>query len=99
MSLSGGRFVLGVGAGWARQEFDALGVPFAERGRLTDECLQVLRDQEPEGKADGMEPAPVWVGGNSAAAIRRTVRWGDAWHPRAAWQALTAVATQWRTSP
>ena len=31
--LSGGRFVLGVGAGWARQEFEALGVPFAARGR------------------------------------------------------------------
>jgi alkanesulfonate monooxygenase SsuD/methylene tetrahydromethanopterin reductase-like flavin-dependent oxidoreductase (luciferase family) len=33
--LSGGRLVLGVGVGWARQEFDALGVPFRERGRLT----------------------------------------------------------------
>ena len=38
--LSGGRFVLGVGAGWARQEFDALGVPFTARGRLTDEYLE-----------------------------------------------------------
>ena len=42
--LSGGRFVLGVGVGWARQEFDALGVPFTARGRLTDECLETLRE-------------------------------------------------------
>ncbi|GGQ59231.1 hypothetical protein GCM10010216_21540 [Streptomyces flaveolus] len=41
--LSGGRFVLGAGVGWARQEFEALGVPFTARGRLTDECLGILR--------------------------------------------------------
>ena len=37
--LSGGRFVLGVGTGWARQEYAALGVPFEQRGRLTDAYL------------------------------------------------------------
>jgi alkanesulfonate monooxygenase SsuD/methylene tetrahydromethanopterin reductase-like flavin-dependent oxidoreductase (luciferase family) len=74
--LSGGRLVLGVGAGGARQEFDALGIPFAERGRLTDECLVALRE------AWGADSAiPIWVGGNSRAAIRRAVRFGDAWHP------------------
>lgn len=41
--LSGGRLVLGVGVGWARQEYDALGVPFARRGDLTDEYLTVLK--------------------------------------------------------
>ncbi|MFD7832553.1 TIGR03619 family F420-dependent LLM class oxidoreductase [Kitasatospora sp. NPDC059803] len=86
--LSGGRFVLGVGVGWARQEFDALGVPFAARGRLTDEYLGVLRDAwRPETPGAGMgtgghaAPTPVWVGGHSEAAIRRAVRFGDAWHP------------------
>ena len=34
--LSEGRLVLGVGVGWARQEYEALGVPFSARGRLTD---------------------------------------------------------------
>ena len=34
--LSGGRLVLGVGVGWARQEFAALDVEFGRRGRLTD---------------------------------------------------------------
>src|SRR6058998_760215 len=30
--LSGGRFIFGVGVGWAKQEFDALGIPFNRRG-------------------------------------------------------------------
>lgn len=40
--LSGGRLILGVGVGWARQEFEALGVPFERRGALTDEYLRVI---------------------------------------------------------
>jgi len=42
--LSGGRLVVGVGAGWLQEEFDALGVPFAERGTRTDEGLRVIRN-------------------------------------------------------
>ena len=41
--LSGGRLVLGVASGWARQEFEALGVPFEQRSRLTDELLRTVR--------------------------------------------------------
>ena len=41
--LSGGRLVLGVGVGWAVQEFDALGVPFRQRGKLTDDYLRAVR--------------------------------------------------------
>jgi probable F420-dependent oxidoreductase len=41
--LSGGRFVLGVGAGWMREEFATLGLDPAERGARTDEYIQVLR--------------------------------------------------------
>ncbi|MEU9131875.1 LLM class flavin-dependent oxidoreductase [Kitasatospora sp. NPDC048540] len=77
--LSGGRLVLGVGVGWARQEFEALGVPFAERGRLTDESLTVLRDTWRTEADDAT--IPLWIGGHSAAALRRTARFGDAWHP------------------
>ncbi|RKE19185.1 LLM class flavin-dependent oxidoreductase [Streptomyces sp. TLI_171] len=75
--LSGGRLVLGVGTGWARQEFEALGVPFADRGRLADACLRALRADRPAGAAG----VPVWVGGHSPAALRRAARFGDAWHP------------------
>lgn len=42
-ALSGGRLVLAVGVGWLKEEFDALGVPFAERGRRTDEYLAICR--------------------------------------------------------
>ncbi|WP_369234516.1 LLM class flavin-dependent oxidoreductase [Streptomyces sp. R21] len=79
--LSGGRLVLGVGVGWARKEFDALGVPFTARGRLTDEHLVTLRKAWREEADEHTAPIPVWVGGNSEAAIRRAIRFGDAWHP------------------
>jgi probable F420-dependent oxidoreductase len=41
--LSGGRLQLGIGVGWLEEEFDALGVPFAERGARTDEHVEVMR--------------------------------------------------------
>ncbi len=41
--LSGGRAMLGVGAGWLEEEFDALGVPFAARGRRLDSYIGALR--------------------------------------------------------
>ncbi|HEY8449827.1 MAG TPA: LLM class F420-dependent oxidoreductase [Bacillota bacterium] len=41
--ITGGRFIFGVGAGWAEQEFAALGVPFDDRGKITDEYLQVMK--------------------------------------------------------
>ena len=40
--LSGGRFILGVGVGWAQQEFDALRVPFRQRGAITNEYLEAI---------------------------------------------------------
>ena len=41
--LSEGRVILGVGAGWMEKEFEALGVPFSERGAITDEYLEILK--------------------------------------------------------
>ncbi len=68
--LSGGRLVVGIGAGWLQAEFDAVvGTPFAERGRVTDEYLSTFRtlwtEEAPHGdgtwiKFDGIifEPKP-----------------------------------------
>jgi probable F420-dependent oxidoreductase len=42
-SLSGGRFALGIGIGWSREEFDALGVPFERRGARTAEYVDAIR--------------------------------------------------------
>ena len=41
--LSGGRVELGIGVGWLEEEFDAIGVPFADRGKRTDEHVAALR--------------------------------------------------------
>jgi probable F420-dependent oxidoreductase len=79
--LSGGRLVLGVGVGWARDEFAALGVPFRDRGRLTDEHLLAIRAAWQDAGDYRGGQIPLWIGGNSDAALRRAVRLGDAWHP------------------
>jgi hypothetical protein len=42
--FSGGRFVFGVGVGWSEPEFAALGVPFGQRGAITDEYLAAITE-------------------------------------------------------
>jgi probable F420-dependent oxidoreductase len=42
-AMSQGRLILGVGVGWLEEEFDAIGVPFAERGKRTDEYVEAMR--------------------------------------------------------
>jgi alkanesulfonate monooxygenase SsuD/methylene tetrahydromethanopterin reductase-like flavin-dependent oxidoreductase (luciferase family) len=89
--LSGERLVLGVGVGWARQEFAALGVPFHRRGKLTDELITVMREAwRDAGYRAGY--IPIWVGGHSDGAMRRAVRLGDAWH------SLRQTPEGWRES-
>lgn len=90
--LSDGRLTLGVGAGWMREEFDAVGVDFERRGTRMSEAITVLRtlwQQGPVEHSGGlfsfppvlMEPVPpripIAVGGASDAALRRTARLGD----------------------
>lgn len=42
-AMSDGRLLLGIGVGWLKEEFDAIGVPFAERAPRTDEAIDVMR--------------------------------------------------------
>jgi probable F420-dependent oxidoreductase len=85
--LSDGRLVLGVGVGWLEHEFAAVGVPYRERGRRTDEAIAVLKAAcGPDGAGFLPKPVqrphpPLWIGGRSAAAVKRAARAGDAWHP------------------
>ncbi|WIX85142.1 LLM class flavin-dependent oxidoreductase [Amycolatopsis sp. DG1A-15b] len=79
--LSGGRLVLGAGIGWAKQEFDALGVPFEQRGKLTSEYLRTIRAAWAERDDYRVDPIPLWLGGHSDAGLRRALELGDAWHP------------------
>ncbi|HET6710300.1 LLM class flavin-dependent oxidoreductase [Amycolatopsis sp.] len=80
-ALSGGRFVLGAGIGWAKQEYDALGVPFEQRGKLTTEYLRTIRAAWADHDDYRAGPIPLWLGGHSDAGLRRALELGDAWHP------------------
>src|ERR1700735_3238868 len=79
--LSGGRLVLGVGVGWAVQEFDALGVPFRQRGKLTDDYIRAVRAAWADEQDYRGGRIPIWVGGNSDAGLRRAVLLGEGRHP------------------
>lgn len=50
-ALSGGRMILGVGVGWLQEEFDALGVPFDDRGRRHDDYVEAMRALWTQDKA------------------------------------------------
>ncbi|MEO5901158.1 MAG: LLM class F420-dependent oxidoreductase [Ilumatobacteraceae bacterium] len=50
-ALSGGRMVLGVGVGWLEEEFEALGIPFADRGRRLDDYIEAMRALWTQDKA------------------------------------------------
>ena len=97
--LTNGRVICGVGVGWLEKEFDTLRVPYADRGPMSDECLEVMRclwtEDEPEYHGrffdfDGIQMypkpvqkpyIPIWVGGHTGRALRRTAKYGDTWHP------------------
>jgi probable F420-dependent oxidoreductase len=97
--LSEGRLVLGCGAGWMKEEFEALGAEdFDARGDVTDDYIRVFRElwQEAEPHHDSpyasfsnivFEPKPtngtipIWIGGESPRALRRTAELGDGWYP------------------
>ena len=49
--MSRGRVMLGVGVGWLREEFDAIGVPFEQRGKRTDEYIAAMRTLWTEDRA------------------------------------------------
>lgn len=91
---SGGRLMLGIGAGWLVEEFAALDVPYDERyGRLV-ETIEILRSAWASGPFDyhgkhfSFDPiqltvrpvhVPLIMGGNTPRALRRAALMGDGW--------------------
>lgn len=41
--VSGGRYIFGIGVGWDTEEFEDLGLPFRDRGRMSDEYLRIIK--------------------------------------------------------
>ena len=60
--MSGGRFMFGVGIGWLREEFDAMGVPFERRGARFDDYLQALRKVWAGGVVEHQSDFISWSG-------------------------------------
>jgi len=99
--ISGGRFQLGLGAGWNREEMRNHGVDPKTRGALMAEQLAALKQiwtqeqAEFHGKYVDFDPIftwpkpvqrphlPIYIGGESPAALDRLAKYGDAWLPRA----------------
>lgn len=97
--LSSGRIDVAFGVGWLEGEFEMLGVPFHERGRMADEYLAAIIElwtqESPsfEGKYVSFkniafEPKPfqkphipIWMGGDSDAALKRAARFASGWIP------------------
>ena len=97
--LSSGRVLATFGVGWLAREFELLGVPFRERGRMADEYLGAMialwtrdnpafegryvafRDVAFEPKPVQKPHPPIWVGGDSDAALRRAARFASGWWP------------------
>jgi alkanesulfonate monooxygenase SsuD/methylene tetrahydromethanopterin reductase-like flavin-dependent oxidoreductase (luciferase family) len=93
--VSGGRFSLGVGSGWWQEEFDNLGVPFAERGGRYDEALRLLPKLFAGEVVQNAGPyfpfaalkltdcpvrIPLVFGGTRGRALARAAQSGDGWY-------------------
>lgn len=94
-NLSNNRFGFGVGIGWAPEEFEWCGQPYARRGARVDEMIEVIKlvlgggmvefhgefyDFEPLQMSPAPGgPVPFYIGGHTEAALRRAARVGDGW--------------------
>ena len=87
--ISNGRFTMGIGVGAREDDYHAAGAAFEDRGKRTDEALDIIHrawaGELVEGAKKPVSPTPVdgtvpiIVGGTSDAAVRRAARWGVGW--------------------
>nr|WP_228804733.1 TIGR03619 family F420-dependent LLM class oxidoreductase [Nocardia higoensis] len=94
-NLSNNRFGFGVGIGWAPEEFEWCGQPYARRGARVDEMIEVIKLALGGGMVEfhgefydfdelqispaPSEPVPFYIGGHTDVALRRAARVGDGW--------------------
>jgi alkanesulfonate monooxygenase SsuD/methylene tetrahydromethanopterin reductase-like flavin-dependent oxidoreductase (luciferase family) len=111
-AMSGGRLTLGLGVGGRADDFAVMGKEMAHRGRDMDEALDVMRrvwgGEHLAGSDFRIGPPPaspggvkLLIGGNSDAAVRRTVEYGQGWiagggGPDAAAPMITKVRQAWQ---
>jgi len=94
-NLTGNRFGFGVGIGWAPEEFEWCGAPYAKRGKRVDEMIDVIKLVLGGGMVEfhgdffdfdrlqmspaPSRPVPFYVGGHTEVALKRAARIGDGW--------------------
>jgi alkanesulfonate monooxygenase SsuD/methylene tetrahydromethanopterin reductase-like flavin-dependent oxidoreductase (luciferase family) len=88
-AISDGRLTLGVGVGGREDDYTVTGTTFEDRGKRADEMLETMRTAwRGEPVAGSLGPVvpdlpgakvPLLIGGNGAAAVRRTVEYGVGW--------------------
>jgi probable F420-dependent oxidoreductase len=95
--LSNNRLRLGIGTGWNKVEYDALGVPFEQRGKRQEEQVELLRRLWTEDSLDyagefhrvelaSINPRPsamipIWFGGGVKKVLTRAATLGEGWMP------------------
>ncbi|WP_167097384.1 TIGR03619 family F420-dependent LLM class oxidoreductase [Mycobacterium sp. DL592] len=94
-NLTKNRFGFGVGIGWAPEEFEWCGVPYAKRGKRIDEMIEVIKMVLAGGMVEfhgefydfdklqmspaPSKPVPFYVGGHTEVALKRAARVSDGW--------------------
>jgi alkanesulfonate monooxygenase SsuD/methylene tetrahydromethanopterin reductase-like flavin-dependent oxidoreductase (luciferase family) len=94
-TLTNNRFGFGVGIGWAPEEFEWCGQPYAKRGKRVDEMIEVMKLVLSGGMVEfhgefydfdklqmspaPSEPVPFYVGGHTDVALKRAAKVGDGW--------------------
>jgi len=108
--IAGGRFVLGLGAGWRAEEYERLGVPREAPGRRLSETVRILRGAwgpepfEYHGTVFDVDrvnvtpkpshPIPIFIGGGAEPALRRAGRIGDGFIGSGTWATIEILRGQ-----